>query len=83
MRLALKSILQERDEQDKQWGGPLGDDSNELHDWCDYIDKQKDRIIYPAISPESYIDEIRSRYVKIAALALAAIESIDRKYGGI
>lgn len=85
MRLALKTILQERDEQDKQWGGSAGDDKNALHDWANFIRKQCDGATYQSIFPEVDVTEIRYHYVKIAALALAlaAIESIDRLHGGI
>ena len=83
MRLALKTVLQERDEQDKQWGGSAHDDKHELHDWVHYIQKQADGVSYQTIFPEVNVDNVRRHYVKIAALALAAIESIDRKYGGL
>jgi len=83
MRLALKNILQERDEQDKQWGGPAHDDKHAFHDWANFIDKQISAVTYQSIFPEVNVEKIRQHYVKAAALALAAIESIDRVHGGI
>lgn len=83
MRTALKSVLTEREVQDMQWGGHEHDDRQELHDWANYINKQLDKAIYQLAFPEVDVGVVRYQYVKAAALALAAIESIDRKYGGI
>jgi len=68
---ALDDILKERDRQDAQWGGPTGDDGNTEADWMSYIHKQHQQWAYG--------QNFRERAVKIAALALAAIESMDRK----
>jgi hypothetical protein len=69
---ALDDILKERDDQDAQWGGPAHDDTHSADDWWEYIRHQWIRF---ANNP----DEARDRFVKTAALALAAIESMDRK----
>jgi hypothetical protein len=69
---ALDDILKERDKQDEQWGGPDHDDTHDQWDWLDYIDHQKYRWV-------EVPNRGRETLVKIAALALAAIESIDRK----
>lgn len=61
----------ERDNQDKQWGGPEHDDKHNEFDWVFFIDKQ--------LSCVDDFDDVRGRFVKIAAIALAAVESIDRK----
>ena len=67
-----QEVLAERTRQDKQWGGPEHDDSHDDTQWLMFIDYQMDRCyLHP--------DEVRNRLVKIAALAFAAIESLDRK----
>jgi len=75
-RAALKvmgDVLAERTFQDEQWGGPEHDDGHTLADWRDYIVKQADRSVSSC--------DARACLVKVAALALAAIESLDRKAG--
>lgn len=67
----IGEITQERNNQDAQWGGADGDDCNAEGDWLIFIQKQGDRWMNGAPSREVYI--------KIAALAIAAVESIDRK----
>jgi len=71
-RRSIADILAERKRQDAQWGGPAHDDSHNIWDWLHFIDLQVGK------TREGPIDQ-RARLVKIAALALAAIESIDRK----
>lgn len=68
-------IRVERQNQDRQWGGPEHDDRHTFFDFKELIDRQA-----------SFIQKSRGdsagnlqRLVKIAALAVAVIESIDRK----
>jgi hypothetical protein len=69
-------IEQEREKQDLQWGGALHDDEHSLEDWIDFIDAQINR----AEECESTnLLCARERLIKVAALAVAAIESLDRK----
>jgi hypothetical protein len=76
----LMSILEERAQQDAQWGGEEHDDKHWPRDWMAFIRKQLDKanaeIYLPAFEP----DEYRRRLVKIAALAAAAINAHDRLY---
>ena len=69
----LDEIIQERAAQDAQWGGAFHDDSHDLFEWFIYIDKQI-RLGRNTSNPIEY----ESRMVKIAALAVAAIESSRR-----
>jgi hypothetical protein len=62
----MQDIAVERDTQDRQWGGASHDDTHVMADWHQYINYQSDLM------------ECRDRLVKIAALAIAAIDSIDR-----
>jgi len=73
---AFTDIRAERTRQDAQWGGPAHDDTHIEWDWFEYIGSQiqkanRDRWAIGESSP-------RERLVKIAALAVAGIESIDR-----
>lgn len=73
LKPVYKDIIAERFAQDRQWGGPDHDDGHHPLDWIPIIDKQLSKILFDT-------DQIqrRSRFVKVAAIAVAAIESIDR-----
>lgn len=79
MRL-FGEIHDERKRQDEQWGGPEHDDTNTVGRWIHLIRDQATRVL---VADMTIIDPTaarrRARFVKIAALAVAAIESIDRK----
>jgi hypothetical protein len=66
----VAEIEAERAKQDKKWG-PAHDDSHVQSDWIEII----------RMHNESYFDggHYRRHLIKIAALAIAAIESHDRK----
>jgi hypothetical protein len=74
----MQDIAVERDTQDRQWGGASHDDTHVMADWHQYINYQSDKLLFEAIFPEPDLMECRDRLVKIAALAIAAIDSIDR-----
>ncbi len=67
---AFEKIHVERVEQDKQWGGPEHDDHHAVADWERFIRKQLDK------AGSHY-----QRMKNIAALAVAALEQIDRNAG--
>ena len=71
----LQEIKEERARQDKLWGGPKHDDEHEISNWTLFIRSQLNRM-----SSESFLPygSDRKRFIKIAALAVAAIESGDR-----
>jgi hypothetical protein len=70
------NIEQEREKQDLEWGGAIHDDEHSLEDWIDFIDAQINR----AEECESTnLPGVRERLIKVAALAIAAVESIDRR----
>lgn len=64
----LADVIEERRRQDAQWGGPEHDDDHAAGDWFGFIEKQMMKTTAPR----------RERFVKIAALAVAAIEALDR-----
>ena len=67
-------IKKERKEQDAKWGGPAHDDEHIPAEWRRFI-------IYHANLPfmVGEKEDFRYQMVRVAALAVAAIESIDRK----
>lgn len=64
----------ERVEQDAQWGGPPTDDQRDIAEWSEYIHKQLSKLFDEQADNKA----IRQRFVKVAALAFAAIASMDR-----
>ena len=72
---ALSSIVRERAAQDDQWGGPAHDDAHCPQDFMGYIQRQI------AKAEVGRMEDMRGRMVKIAAIAVASIESMDRKAG--
>lgn len=68
-------ITTERQMKDFQWGGPKHDDTHDPPDWQLFISKQLNQA-------DDYhgVRNYRDRLVKIAALAIAAIQSFDRRY---
>lgn len=69
-------IDRERERQDTQWGGPSHDDEWDERDWETTIQKHVRRLTGGLGQP---LDDYRSRLVKIAALAVAAVEAHDRR----
>jgi hypothetical protein len=68
----INEIRRERAQQDRQWGGPDHDDEHSPSDWMHFIEAQ--------ITKFRATDEnARERLIKIGALAVAAIESLDRQ----
>lgn len=84
--LVLLNVAGERRKQDGQWGGPEHDDEHRVSEWVAYILYQASRLLeIPTPGPVADLPELRQtmalhreRFVKIAALAVAAVESIDR-----
>lgn len=68
-------IIAERARQNAKWGGPDHDDQRGLEDFCTFINQRTADL---ARGFESS-DFARKKMIQIAALAVAAIESMDRK----
>ena len=77
---ALFAVSQERVRQDGKWGGPEHDDQ---HTTAEYIQWIEDYAGWARMMSqmESH-DKARRRLIQVAALAVAAVESIDRKTPG-
>lgn len=66
-----------RDEHVAEWGGPEHDDQHDPTDWIGYIDKQRDKALVAALGHED-VQAYRDRMVRIAALAMDGVASLDR-----
>lgn len=66
-------IRKEREYQDSKWGTEF-DDKNTINDWCAYI------IIYlgKAVTMNITKEDQRKFLVKVASIAVAAIETFDK-----
>jgi hypothetical protein len=72
----FEEIYVEREYQDGKWGKEF-DDKNTLNDWLTYIG------IYGSYAAKMRIskEEQRNNMLKVAALAVAALETFDRNDG--
>ena len=74
---AIKEVIAERERQDDKWGGAEHDDQHSTADFCRYIKN------YTAWADQmadmGSPDKARRRLIQVAAMAVAAVESIDRK----
>ena len=79
-RPVFAEVSDERDRQDAKWGGPDHDDNHTLGNWTawlSFIDEHNRKAFSPDNSEEAY-DNFRRRMIEVAALAVAAVESLDR-----
>ena len=74
-------IKAERDYQDERWGHDIDDAFNTPWMWCAYIVQYATKWMVGTFAPlgQKTVDDFRTKMVKTAALAIAAIESIDRQ----
>lgn len=75
----LGMVRAERARQDQQWGGADHDDVHVVADWFEFIQKQMAR---PWAGPWDDGEDralARERLVKVAAIAIAAIQSLVRR----
>lgn len=83
--LIVGQVFEERARQDRQWGGPEHDDARHPLEWFEYIGKQLGMMATHAAANGGPArlhhkdPEIRARMTKIAALAMAALASMERK----
>lgn len=68
----IAEIVRERKQQDDKWGGPEHDDQHHVIGWMGLIGE---RLHYEGLDTQG----ARRNLIEIAALAIAAIESIDRQ----
>jgi hypothetical protein len=81
----LNDVCGERTGQDAQWGGAAHDDEHMLIDFVELIAKHNalaaEGLAGTMIGQPGATADARRRWVQVAALAVAAIESLDRKTG--
>ncbi len=73
----LGDMLAERECQDAKWGGPDHDDAHDANDWIEFIWEHAAKArnaLFTQATPT-----YRRRLIEVAALALAAVESLDRQ----
>jgi hypothetical protein len=69
-----EEIQLERQRQAEKWGGAQHDDHHTANDWIAFIAFHAGRASYKA--------DFRAQMIKVAALAVAAIEALDRRSMG-
>lgn len=74
----LDDICTERARQDHQWGGAAHDDQHNENDWNAYITRFLGRALTWEPSDPVGLANYRRDMIKVAALAVAAIEWADR-----
>lgn len=67
-----KDISVERDAQDAEHGGPEHDDAHSLNDFVAFIARHAGRAV------DAPLAEQRKQMIRVAALAVAVVEKIDR-----
>ena len=75
----LSDVSTERTRQDSKWGGSATDDKWDALDWHEMI-ADYNAWARRMMTMNSF-DKARVRYIQIAALAVAAVEALDRKTG--
>lgn len=77
----LGNIKAEREYQQERWGNEADDSVNEPNDFVAYINHYSTRWFpggFVPYTPET-VDKFRESMIKVAAIAVAAVESIDRQ----
>lgn len=79
LSLVLDDVAAERHRQDTKWGGAEHDDGHRIEDFVQLI---QDYAGWARVmSGMGAREKARNRLVQVAALAVAAVESIDRRFG--
>lgn len=73
---AVTDVMLERARQDAKWGGPAHDDHHSVAEWVQLIEDYAgwSRVMAGMNSQ----DKARRRLIQVAALAVAAVEAMDR-----
>lgn len=77
IRPAVRDVILERDRQDQKWGGPRHDDRHSVMDFVRYIRNYAGWA--EQMADGNSLLKARRRLVQVAALAVAAVEMIDRR----
>ena len=76
VRDVFDEIVKERIAQDEKWGGSPHDDMHSIFDWVKFIRYHANRAVGGRAK-----DDYRKQMIRVAALAIAAIQAYDRKVG--
>lgn len=82
MQQIFDEVRAEREYQDKRWGHNADDTVNSPNDFVAYIAHYATRWLAGSLPPKystSVLNTYRKQMIKVAALAVAAIESLDRQ----
>lgn len=72
----LEEIAEERRRQDAKWGGIQHDENHSANDWIAYIAKHAG-----AAADGEDPGRFRKQMIRVAALAVAAVQAHDSNYG--
>lgn len=77
----FNAIDKEREYQETRWGNTADDTKNTPNDYAAYIAHHSTRWFTGGFAPysQSAVDTFRAQMIKVAAIAVAAIESLDRQ----
>lgn len=82
MHEIFDEILRERERQDAKWGGQKHDDKHNHLDWVTFVGSHSAASLTLSLAPEvSKGMWFENQMVRVAALAVAAIQSSRRKRG--
>lgn len=81
MNKILEEIRAEREYQDHKWGTDTDDSLNTPWMWASYIGQYATKWMAGTFAPlkRDVTDSFRTCMIKVAAIAVAAVESIDRQ----
>jgi hypothetical protein len=79
---ALAEVAAERAAQDAEWGGPTHDDRHLPWDWVALLTRHAGLAVTDGGGEADQV-RFRRQMVRVAALAVAAVESIDRRWPGL
>lgn len=77
MENIIKSIVAERQYQEAKWGNDF-DDTNTNSQWANYISHYANRNLI-GVKADQSDEAFRESMVKVATLAVAAIQALDRR----
>jgi hypothetical protein len=75
----VADVVAERERQDGKWGGADHDDTHEITDFVQWIEDYAGWA--RMMASMGSVGKTRRRLVQVAALAVAAVESMDRRQG--
>lgn len=77
----LDSVCKEREYQVARWGNEADDTANEPNDWVSYINHYSTSWFPGGFVPytETTVEAFQRAMIKVAAIATAAVESMDRQ----